>query len=136
MQSPLVQYYVACWQKCLDFRGRSRRAEFWYFVLGNAIASTLLHAVDRALGLYNDSNKSSILQDLYILAIALPLVSAGIRRLHDIGKSGWWLAINFVPCLGWIAYIVFTAQEGEARPNTWGENPKYPDSGDAQRMLR
>jgi uncharacterized membrane protein YhaH (DUF805 family) len=135
MQSPLVQYYLACWQKCLDFRGRSRRAEFWYFVLCNVIVSLVLQAIDRALGLYQDDKKTGVLQGLYDFAIILPNLAVGVRRLHDIGKSGWWYAINLVPCLGWIAFIVFAAQEGESQSNAWGPNPKAGDL-EAQRMHR
>jgi uncharacterized membrane protein YhaH (DUF805 family) len=133
MQSPLVQYYLACWQKCLDFRGRSRRAEFWYFVLCNIIVSLILQAIDRALGLYQDDKKTGVLQGIYDFAIILPSLAVGVRRLHDIGKSGWWYAINLVPCLGWIAFIIFAAQEGEPQSNAWGPNPKSGDL-EAQRM--
>ena len=59
---------------------------------------------------------------IYSLAVLVPNLAAGTRRLHDTGKSGWFLLLALIPILGWIAVIVFLAQAGNPGPNQYG-NP-------------
>jgi uncharacterized membrane protein YhaH (DUF805 family) len=61
---------------------------------------------------------------LYALAIILPALAVAVRRLHDIGKSGWWLFITFVPLVGSIWYLVLLATDSQPGENEYGPNPK------------
>jgi uncharacterized membrane protein YhaH (DUF805 family) len=61
---------------------------------------------------------------LYSLAVLLPSLGVGVRRLHDTGRSGWWLLIGIIPVIGWIVRIVFLATDGERLPNIYGPDPK------------
>ena len=103
------------------FSGRSRRQEFWIFNLINTIISIALSVVDEITG---NPGILPVLQGIYILAVFLPSVAVSIRRLHDTGRSAWWVLINLVPILGWIALIVFYATDGEPGENRYGPNPK------------
>lgn len=91
----------------LDFEGRTTRKQFWMFVLINFIIVFLIGFVGQLL---LDAN-GSWLSNLYSLAVLLPSIAIAIRRLHDIGKSGWWLLIGLIPVVGWIILIVFYATE-------------------------
>ncbi|MFJ5532914.1 DUF805 domain-containing protein [Streptomyces sp. NPDC093261] len=112
-----MNWYVDVLKKYAVFNGRARRQEYWMFVLFNVIISVVLAIVDFALN-------TSILGLLYTLAVLLPALGVAVRRLHDTGKSGWWLLIGLIPLVGGIILIVFFATEGTPEPNQYGTNPK------------
>lgn len=94
-----------------DFKGRARRSEYWWFTLFKVIVSGLV---------------SSIIPDLawiWTLAVLIPGLSICVRRLHDIGKSGWYYLIALIPLVGGIIMIVWFCQDS-APANQWGPNPK------------
>ena len=67
----------------------------------------------------------SILSGIYGLAVLIPGLAVAVRRLHDTGRSGWWLLIGLVPLIGAIVLIVFMATDGEPGDNAYGPNPKF-----------
>ncbi len=89
---PITKHYV-------DFQGVADRKSFWMFVLINFLISLGLAIVLAIAHL-------RYLHGLYTLAVLLPGLGLAVRRLHDIGKSGWWVLIGFVPILGWI-YLIY-----------------------------
>ncbi|MFF4101794.1 DUF805 domain-containing protein [Streptomyces sp. NPDC001903] len=113
-----MNYYTDVLKKYTVFSGRARRQEYWMFFLFNMAAAIILAIVDGALGTY------PLLYGIYALAVFLPSLAVAIRRLHDTGKSGWWLFIALVPLIGGIWLIVLMATEGQAQPNEYGPNPK------------
>lgn len=113
-----MNWYLEVLKKYAVFDGRARRTEFWMFALFNFLITLALGIVE---GFFGDS---SFLSGLYTLGVLLPSVGVGIRRLHDTGRSGWWLLITLIPILGTIVFIVFAVQEGEPGSNDYGANPK------------
>ncbi|QYJ74422.1 MULTISPECIES: DUF805 domain-containing protein [Shewanella] len=111
-----MEYYIGAWKKYADFTGRARRKEFWMFFLFNLIVSIGMNLVDMALG-------SMLVGTLYSLAVFLPSLAIGARRLHDTGRSGWWQLIALIPIIGIIILIVFYCQDSQDE-NDYGENPK------------
>jgi uncharacterized membrane protein YhaH (DUF805 family) len=103
--------------KYADFNGRARRSEFWYWVLAVVIADIVVSIIGKAIG-------TNILGLLLGLAIIVPNLAVGSRRLHDIGKSGWLQLIGLIPIVGWILLIVWYATEGQPGDNQYGPNPK------------
>ena len=101
-----------------NFSGRARRAEFWYFALFSFLISIGLAIVDGVLG------TNGILGGIYSLAIVIPNIAVGARRLHDTGRSGWWQLIGFVPIIGLIVLLIFFVQEGSFDRNEYGPSPK------------
>lgn len=95
-----------------NFDGRARRSEYWYFILFNTIFALITAAVIPELYL------------VYVIAIILPSLAVAVRRLHDIGKSGLWLFISFVPIIGGIWLLVLLATEGDSEYNEFGSDPK------------
>jgi len=100
-----------CLKKYADFAGRASRSEYWWFVLAAFLASIVLAFILRILG------------GLVYLALLLPMIAVGVRRLHDIGKSGWWLLIGFIPLIGGLILIYFYVKSGDAGSNEYGEAP-------------
>lgn len=100
--------YVGVLKKYTAFEGRAGRREFWSFALVNFIVSVLLNWILPALGA------------IYSLAVLLPSLAVGVRRLHDINRTGWWLLIGFIPVIGFIVLLVFAIQKGDAGSNRYG----------------
>ena len=122
-----MQWYIDVLKKYAVFSGRARRKEYWMFVLFNVIASIILSILDKILGLdfgSGSTSSSGWLSTIYSLAVLLPTIGVAIRRMHDTGRSGWWILINLIPCIGWIWFIVLAAQEGNAGDNQYGPDPK------------
>jgi uncharacterized membrane protein YhaH (DUF805 family) len=112
-----MSWYLAVLKKYAVFSGRASRSEYWYYALFTVIVSIILSAVDGMIG-------TAVLAGLYALATFLPSLGVGIRRLHDGGRSGWWLLIAFVPLVGFIVLIVFFVQDSQPGDNQYGPNPK------------
>ncbi|HQU47960.1 MAG TPA: DUF805 domain-containing protein [Casimicrobiaceae bacterium] len=119
-----MNWYLMALRKYADFGGRSRRSEYWYFVLFVVLIEIVLMGVERVLGLGSGSHGYGALSGLFALAMFIPHLAVGARRLHDTGRSGWWLLIGFVPIIGFIVLIVFFVQDGTPGSNAFGPNPK------------
>jgi uncharacterized membrane protein YhaH (DUF805 family) len=126
-----MKYYLDVIKNYVKFDGRARRKEYWMFVLFNVIFSFVASIIDSVAGLtYTSSGNSygyasvGIISSLYSLAVLLPTIGVGIRRLHDIGKSGWWLLISLVPLAGPIWLLVLLATNGVVGENQYGPDPK------------
>ena len=121
-----MQWYLKVLRQYADFIGRARRREYWMFTLVSFIISVVLTILDGMLGLENNVGvfNFGLLSDLYGLAVLLPTLAVGVRRLHDTGRSGWWLLLGIIPVIGWIVLIVFFATDGQRQPNAYGPDPK------------
>ena len=119
-----VSWYLEALKKYAVFHGRSRRAEYWYFVLFNLIVAIVLAAIDSLLGTFSSAQNIGLLSGIYSLAVLIPTLAVTIRRLHDIDRSGWWILINLVPLIGTIVLLVFALMDGTPGDNRYGPNPK------------
>jgi len=90
----------------MDFEGKAKRKPFWMFTLISFIISIILNGIGVATGL-------TILGTIYGLAVLLPSLAIGARRLHDTSRSGWWQLLWLLPIIGWIILIVFWAQDSK-----------------------
>lgn len=104
-----------CFQKYATFTGRAARSEFWWFVLFQILVNGV------ASGVFGSD---SLVGLVVVLALLLPALAVSVRRLHDIGKPGWWVLIGLIPLLGLIVLIVFYVKDSEAGTNAYGPNPK------------
>lgn len=104
-----------CFSKILTIDGRARRSEFWWFQLGiiviNAVVSLLI-------------GQKGLVQYIISIVISLASLTAGIRRLHDTGKSGWWMLLELIPAVGSIVLIIFWVMDSQPGANQYGPNPK------------
>jgi uncharacterized membrane protein YhaH (DUF805 family) len=127
-----MQYYLLAFKKAFDFRSRSSRPEFWYFVLFNLIFAVAAMFIDRSLGSTFKMDMGFGEQDLgygyiysiYGLVVLIPGLALGVRRLHDVGKSGWMYLVGLIPLIGAIWLIVLWATDSQPGENKWGSNPK------------
>jgi uncharacterized membrane protein YhaH (DUF805 family) len=121
-----MNWYFEVLKKYAVFDGRARRMEYWMFVLFNVIISIVLAVIDGMLGTSNRDGWG-LLRGIYTLAVFLPGIAVGVRRLHDTGRSGLWMLIALVPCVGGLILLVFMIQEGQTGANEYGFNPKEQD---------
>jgi uncharacterized membrane protein YhaH (DUF805 family) len=99
---PLIDAYVAGWQRSFDYQGRSTRGDYWWFVLANLIVAVMVGAI------------SNRLSNLYAVASILPSLPLVIRRLRDTGKPWPWIFIGLIPIIGGIWLIVLFCQPSVA----------------------
>ena len=125
-----------CLSKYATFSGRAIRSEYWYFVLFNFLGQILLGIIDGILfdtgsmmhgtGFLSFQSEGGPLSGLFSLAILLPSIAVGVRRLHDIGKSGWWLLLILLPLIGFLVLLYFFVQPSEPGANRYGPGPGGP----------
>ena len=119
-----MNWYLEAIKKYAVFSGRSRRKEYWYFVLFNIIVSIVLGWIDALLGTRGSYAGAGLLSGIYALAVIIPSLAVTVRRLHDIDRSGWWILIGLVPLIGAIVLLVFALLDGTPGANQYGTNPK------------
>src|SRR5215211_6143350 len=119
-----LSWYLEALKKYAVFSGRSRRMEYWYFVLFNIIVSIVLGVIDGLLGTSGSYAGAGLLSGIYGLAVLIPTLAVTVRRLHDIDRSGWWILIGLVPLIGVTVLLVFALLEGTPGDNQYGPNPK------------
>ena len=100
------------------FTGRARRKEYWMFFLFNILIAVGIAIIESIIG------TGGILGIIFSLAMLVPGIAVTVRRLHDTGRSGWWILISLIPVIGWIILLVFMVLEGQPGDNEYGPNPK------------
>jgi len=111
-----MNWYLQVLKKYAVFSGRARRKEYWMFFLFNIIIAVALGLVEGFVGIAPESNES-VLATVYQLAILLPSIAVGVRRMHDTDHSGWWLLFPIVN-------LVLAVREGQRSENRFGPDPK------------
>jgi uncharacterized membrane protein YhaH (DUF805 family) len=107
------------------FKGRARRSEYWWFALFSFVVSLVAGILDGVLGTsLGEGGSLGVIGLIVNLALLLPALAVGVRRLHDTDKSGWWLLIGLVPFVGAIVLLVFFVKAGTPGTNRFGHDPK------------
>jgi uncharacterized membrane protein YhaH (DUF805 family) len=126
-----MEWYLMVWRKYAEFNGRARRKEYWMFSLINCLVAFVLGIVAGVM--FTATNSASLgavvfgLLGLYSLAVLVPSLAVAVRRLHDIGMSGWLLLIGLIPGIGGLVLLVLTLLDSKPGANQYGPNPKeYP----------
>ncbi len=113
-------------QKFATFDGRARRSEFWWFALFTTIVQVIASIIDRAI--LGADSQVGVVAGIAWLALIVPSLAVGARRLHDTGRSGWWQLLSLIPLVGTIILIIWWAKDGDTAPNQHGINPKTTDA--------
>jgi len=102
---------VCLQKKYVDFSGRASRPEFWWFFLFQVLALLVASVIHQ------------VVYFVVALALFLPAIGVGVRRLHDVGRSGWWLLLHFVPLIGSLVLLYWGVQPSQPAANEYGEPP-------------
>lgn len=120
-----MQWYLKVLRNYANFQGRAHRTEYWMFVLVNFIVLAVLAFLDSMLfGGLSEAGGYGVLTGLYSLGILIPGLAVAVRRLHDTGRSGWWLLVGLIPVIGGLVLLVFMVLDSEEGANQYGPNPK------------
>ncbi|WP_153800684.1 DUF805 domain-containing protein [Foetidibacter luteolus] len=120
-----MKHYLNALKNYANFTGRARRSEYWYFILFNVAIFFALALLANISDFYELAwDPFSYVFGLYMLAMLIPWLAVLVRRLHDIGKSGTWFFIYFVPFVGAIWLLVLLCTDSEPGTNKYGLNPK------------
>ena len=114
--------------KYATFSGRASRSEYWWAYLGYFVIATVLQIFAIIGGIILiDAGELALLPTLIalvgIFALIIPTIAVSVRRMHDTGKSGWMLLILIIPCIGFILWIVWMVEDGQAHDNAYGPVP-------------
>lgn len=118
----MIEAVKSSFSKYADFSGRARRAEYWWFTLFNMIAGFVVPFALLIAFAPATTEGEQLLANLYSLAVLLPSLAVGARRLHDTGRSGWWMLL-LLTGIGAILLLVWFVMKGEAGPNRYGPDP-------------
>lgn len=118
----LITSVTSCLKRYVQFSGRACRSEYWYWQLAQVIIGITIGLIELAMGFEDTSSPIGRLIDL---ALFLPGLSVFVRRMHDIGRSGWNFFWSFLPIIGWIILLVYCCK-ASTEPNQYGEEPDAP----------
>lgn len=104
-----------CFSKYATFKGIAHRPEYWWFFLFQFLGQIVFGILDAIL--FGAEPTSGPLATIFSLAVLLPALAVGARRLHDIGRSGWWLLIGLFPVVGWLVLIWWFTRPGKTEGN-------------------
>ncbi|WP_163400138.1 DUF805 domain-containing protein [Flavobacterium fluviatile] len=126
----MIEWYKkVVFENYANFNGRARRCEYWYFVLAQILIVFGILAIGSFLGMFFDNSEDGFsiafgFFVIYFLAILIPYLALIVRRMHDIGKSGWFYLVRFIPVVGGIWILVLLCTEGNFGSNEYGPDPK------------
>jgi uncharacterized membrane protein YhaH (DUF805 family) len=120
MEKSMKDYYVyGLTTGYALFRGRARRREYWLFFLASLLVSIAISLIESLV-----LGDASWVSAVYFIATFIPGIAVGVRRLHDIDRTGWWWLILFVPIIGIVVFVIFLATAGREGENRFGPDPK------------
>ncbi len=123
-----MNWYLKVLKQFADFNGRARRKEYWMFFLFNVIFAVVASQLDSLLGINFIAGLYGPIYLVYALVMLVPGLAVAVRRLHDIGKSGWMLLVALIPLVGSIWLLVLLASNGNQGDNAYGADPKASEA--------
>ena len=122
----MIDYYKSVLKNYANFEGRARRSEYWYYTLMNIIIVVALEILAGVCGMASSvlTIIVGLLLVIYALGTLVPSIAVMVRRLHDVGKSGWWYFIALIPIVGAIWLLVLLCTDSQPGSNEYGMNPK------------
>ncbi|MDO4431142.1 MAG: DUF805 domain-containing protein [Lonepinella koalarum] len=122
-----IQYFVGNFKNYINFKGRARRKEFWFFSLFYFLIYLGLSIIEGVFSMLLRTHYIGVLPLLFGLASIIPSLGLSFRRLHDTDRSAWWLLLHLIPLIGSIVIIIFCCLDSQAGENRYGANPKEQD---------
>ena len=116
----IVDWFKKSMKNYTNLSGRARRKEFWYFVLVQIGLTVLAIILDKIVF----GPEPEFFNECVALVMLVPSITVCVRRLHDTGRSGWWLLLFVVPLVGFIMLLIFFAIETNSETNQWGPPAK------------
>lgn len=119
-----MDWYISAFEKYATVNGRASRKEYWCFVIFHLFFILTFGFIDFLIGAFYAKLGIGLLSGMYVLFSFSPAISVAVRRLHDTGRTGWWLLFYLIPLIGAIVICVFLVLDSEPKENKYGNNPK------------
>ena len=119
-----MNWYLSVLKNYARFGGRARRKEYWMFTLFNFIFLIIAMIIDNVVNTTVGKLPYGLFYSLYAIAVLIPGLAVAVRRLHDVGKSGWMILIALIPIIGAIWLLVLMVTDSDPGENEYGANPK------------
>ena len=133
MKKPMLtpgESIKTCLFKLCDFKGRARRSEYWWYAAPvSIIGIIIIHLIFKD---YPEALENNAVRTIVSVAYLFPLLSVTIRRIHDSGRSGWYILCGLLPALGALIMLLLMVADSEPKENKYGPSPKYVDDEDSQ----
>ena len=113
-----MEFFIRAYKNYANFSDRDTRQQYWMFYLFYMIFALVLGFVDGLIG------TGGLLGGVFVFVSIIPTITMATRRLHDIGKSGWWQLIILIPIIGAIILLVFLIKQGNFGDNKFGVDPR------------
>ena len=121
-----IDAVASSFRQYATFRGRARRSEFWWFALFTLVLGLVTSSIDTAF-FTPPVDEAGPVTTVGNLVTLVPGLAVSWRRLHDTGRTGWWILVLLVPVVGWIVYLVLLCSNSHPRSNRFGPSPKHQD---------
>jgi len=121
-----MKFFIDGIKNYANFSDRATRQQYWMFYLFYILITIALTLIDMALGLYDPMSAMGLFSTIFTLGLLIPSIAILARRLHDIGRSGWWILLVIIPLIGALVLLIFAVLDSEKGLNKWGESTKYP----------
>ncbi len=119
-----MRWFLKVLNQDAAFSGRARRKEYWMFALFFFLFALILLTVDSILITFIHWYDFEYITTLYFFAMIIPWITVSVRRMHDVGYSGWMIFISLIPIVGTIWYLMLMIKDGDSAQNKYGQNPK------------
>lgn len=119
-----MNWYLEALKKYVVIDGRARRKEYWFFVLFYIIIVFVLGFIDGMTGISSGLYGVGLLSSIFALAMIIPSITVGVRRLHDTDRTGWWILLAFIPLIGGIWLLILFVLDSTPGDNKYGPNPQ------------
>ena len=119
-----MKWFINPLKKFADFKGRESRQAFWLFILFYNLIYIAVSVADAILGTYSPESGMGMFSATYILVMLIPSLAITTRRLHDVGKSGWFQLLWLIPIVGWLVLLYFLVLPGQPEENQYGPVPQ------------
>lgn len=119
-----MNWYIKVLKQYADFEGRARRAEYWLFSVLSLVFTYIAVLLDYTIGTNYGLLPFGVIYTIYFLGILVPTFAVTVRRLHDVGRSGWMIFISLIPLVGSVWLLTLLAIDSDSEENKYGVSPK------------
>ncbi len=123
-----MNHFLHALKNYITFTGRATRQQYWMYILFYIVFYFVTVLLDINLGQFDKEKMTGFISTVYTYGLLLPTVAILARRLHDIGRSSWWIALILIPVAGSLVILFFTLMDSQKGENEYGVSVKYPNT--------